>query len=457
MCGRPVLPLPVPPLDDARFAALMAAFAPFEDQPGIAVGVSGGPDSTALALLLQRWLAARRGQLLALVVDHRLRPDSAAEATAVAGRLQALGITARILTRQGPLPTAAVQATARAARYTLLAEATAAAGFLHLAVAHHRQDQRETMALRAAAGSGPRGLAGMPAVRELSRVQLIRPLLGVAPDQLKALLERRGIAWLEDPANRDPRFWRARFRAAEAAGAAPAGGAPTDPAMAADRAMAAAATARLRLDRQLAAWLAAHARPHPLGFIAVPARALAATPEPLLLPLLGRLIAATAGAIWPPPEAKLAPVRDWLRADGSRRLSLGGVLVERGARGLVRFVREPRAVAGPALLPAGGLLWDGRFRITWPGAECDSVVVKAGPGWRSRLGIAAVPAVVVETLPLISRAGLAVALGPKRLTATADAPTVRFRPRNPYADVPFGQSTAASVASSEECLIYGRA
>ena len=65
------------PLDDA-FARAMAAFAPFETPPRLAVAVSGGADSLALALLADRWARARGGQITALTVDHGLRPESRA-------------------------------------------------------------------------------------------------------------------------------------------------------------------------------------------------------------------------------------------------------------------------------------------------------------------------------------------------------------------------------------------
>jgi tRNA(Ile)-lysidine synthase len=442
--GRLAMEPPPAPPSDAEFAAAMATLGPFERRPGIAVGVSGGPDSMALALLLKAWVEARHGRLLALVVDHRLRAGSTAEAAAVAKALDALGIEAQVLTRSGPLPRSAVQAEARQARYALLEQATAAAGFLHLAVAHHARDQMETVALRRGAGSGPRGLAGMAAIRELDRVRLIRPLLGIAPERLKALLRERGVAWNDDPANRDPRFWRGRFRATACSDDEAAEG-------------AVAAARRQALDREIAAWLARHARPHPCGFIAVPLAALVGTTDDLLPALLARLLTATAGAVWPPGRAKLERLVDWLRAGTTRRMVLGGVMVERGAAGMVRFSREPRAVAGPAPLGPGGMLWDGRFSITWPEAPGPVLVAAAGPGWRGRLSrepayrsaalaLAAVPAVVLETLPLVSADGQAVALGPCHLGYGAEGLSIRFRPQTRYADLPFGQSGSTSVA-----------
>ena len=428
----------------------MAALGPFETPPAIAVGVSGGPDSTALALLLQDWVAARGGQLLALVVDHRLRPDSTAEAALVAGRLAERGIRARVLTREGELPGSGLQAAARAARYALLEQAAAAEGILHLAVAHHLEDQRETSALRLAAGSGPRGAAGMATIRELDRVRLIRPLLGMEPARLKALLVQRGLPWLDDPSNRDPRFWRARHRAVPSA--APVRALPT-----------AAALARRSLDRAVAALLARHARPHPLGFVVIETEPLVTLDQSLLEALLARLVLATSGGVWPPGRAKLARLAAWLLEGSGRRTALGGVLVERTGRAL-RFVREPRAVAGSAPLPAGGMLWDGRFRITRKAPFSALDVRAAGPGWRGRLAQTTFGGVywcnpsdvVLATLPLVSSGDRLLALGPWCLEPLGRGLDIRFRPRNRYAAVPFDQSVSPLVASPRESLMYGK-
>jgi tRNA(Ile)-lysidine synthase len=291
----------------------------------------------------------------------------------------------------------------------------------------------------------------MAPVRELDRVRLIRPLLDVEPRRLAALLEARGVPWLEDPANRDPRFWRGRFR------------------LGSERLDLGSATAplpsrRQAIDRQLAAWLAQHGRPHPLGFMAATLETVAVLDDDLALPLLGRLVSATAGGVWLPGTAQLERLLGWLRAGGSRRHALGGVLVERASGGLVRFVREPRAVAGPQRLPSHGMLWDGRFRIELASPPGDVTVRAAGPGWRRQLverpvdpeisrAAASVPAVVLETLPLLEVDGIVLALGPWPLGGRDLAPRVRFRPRSRYVGVPFGQTDDASVVSLRESLM----
>jgi tRNA(Ile)-lysidine synthase len=200
------------PLAAADFAPLMARFAPFEARPQLAVAVSGGRDSLALALLAHDWASAQGGRVVALIVDHGLRAESAAEAETTRARLAKLGIAAEILVWAGTKPQSRLQQAAREARYGLLREACRRHGILHLLAAHHAQDQVETVRMRADRGSGQDGLAGIAALVEWREARLLRPLLGVARERITATLVERGVAWIEDPSNQDLRFERARLR-----------------------------------------------------------------------------------------------------------------------------------------------------------------------------------------------------------------------------------------------------
>ncbi len=208
--------MPSTSIDPAAFALAMQAFAPFESQPVIAVAVSGGPDSLALLLLVDRWARDQGGAALALTVDHGLRPDSAAEAAQVGAWAKARGIAHAVLPWTGDKPQTGIQAAARQARYRLLTEACAARGILHLAIAHHADDQAETVLFRRERGSGPAGLAGMTAARSLGAVRMIRPLLGWPKSALTQTCRHFGQDFVEDPSNRSDRF--ARTAPAPAAG-----------------------------------------------------------------------------------------------------------------------------------------------------------------------------------------------------------------------------------------------
>jgi tRNA(Ile)-lysidine synthase len=200
------------PLTAGDFAPLMAQFEPFESHPVLAVAVSGGRDSLCLALLAHGWAKARGGRILALIVDHGLRAEAAGEAATTRDLLARRGVASEILHWTGPKPASGLQEAARSARYRLLFEACRRHDVLHLLVAHHAEDQGETVTMRAARGSGPDGLAGMAALVERPEARLLRPLLAVPRARLTASLLAQDIRWIDDPSNADPRFERARLR-----------------------------------------------------------------------------------------------------------------------------------------------------------------------------------------------------------------------------------------------------
>lgn len=201
---RLTLPLDLTARLAARLGRSLAA-----DEP-VAVAVSGGPDSMALL-----WLAADAwpGRVLALTVDHGLRPAAAAEAALVADHCARHGITHRTLVWTGAKPAAGMMAAARAARYALLADACVEAGARVLLTAHHADDQAETLLMRLARGAGPGGLAGIRPARPLAAgVLLVRPLLDVRRVVLRDVVEAAGWPTVADPTNFDPRYLRSRAR-----------------------------------------------------------------------------------------------------------------------------------------------------------------------------------------------------------------------------------------------------
>ncbi|MFC0217368.1 tRNA lysidine(34) synthetase TilS [Pseudochelatococcus lubricantis] len=213
---------PFAAIADADVAAL---FAPLLAARGLVLAVSGGPDSLALLLLAARWReVAGRASFPAMTVatvDHALRASAADEAHMVAHLACAMGLPARVLVWRGEKPARGIQEAARAARYGLLAQAAREAGASHIVTAHHADDQAETVLMRLAAGSGIGGLAAMRPCRALDEATvgegeplvLVRPLLGLTRARLDAIVREAGIQAVDDPANRDPRFTRARLRA----------------------------------------------------------------------------------------------------------------------------------------------------------------------------------------------------------------------------------------------------
>jgi tRNA(Ile)-lysidine synthase len=179
-----------------------------------AVALSGGPDSMALLHKLHALTPA----LQAFIVDHGLRAESASEAKFVQARAREIGVSTEILHWQGVKPQTGIQAAARQARYELLVEACETAQITHLFLAHHQDDQLETVAIRAARGSGWRGLAGMPWLSQLGTVQLVRPLLSLRKAELLDYCAAHNISYVTDPSNSNPRFARSALRAQDLSG-----------------------------------------------------------------------------------------------------------------------------------------------------------------------------------------------------------------------------------------------
>jgi tRNA(Ile)-lysidine synthase len=172
----------------------------------VLVAVSGGADSVALLHLLHALAPSWRLTLHVVHVDHGLRPESAADAAFVRDLGARLGVPVEVeRVHVGP---GSVEAAARAARYAALEAWAERLGAARIAVGHTLDDQAETVLMRMLDGAGVRGLAAIPPVRG----RIIRPLVEIRREALRALLTAEGIAWVEDPTNRDPKFVRNRIR-----------------------------------------------------------------------------------------------------------------------------------------------------------------------------------------------------------------------------------------------------
>ena len=350
----------------------MAALGPFEPAPRIAVAVSGGCDSMALCLLAERWARARGGMVFGLTVDHRLRPESGAEAAQVRRWLAARAIAHRTLRWTGTRRSSGIQEAARAARLALLTGWCRRAGVLHLLLGHQREDQAETALQRLVRGSGIDGLAAMAPLRlalepEGSGTRLLRPLLAVPRAALIATLTQGDQPWIDDPSNRDARHTRPRLAAA-LAGLGAEGLSAARLARSAGR----AAGDRAALDRLSTDLLAACAHPSPAGFVSVDAGALRRAPPALALRALGSALATVSGAPHPPRLERLERLARRLFDDSARAATLGGCRVV-PKDGRIVICREPAAAAQVRTLePGESALWDRRFVV--------SLGRSAGPG-----------------------------------------------------------------------------
>jgi tRNA(Ile)-lysidine synthase len=375
----------------------MARLGPFGAAPRLAVAVSGGADSTALALLAQNWAEQNNGSILALIVDHGLREASAAEAELAAARLAVRGIKSKISILSG-ISAPAIQEKARAARYAALGNAALADGRLHLLLGHHAGDQAETVAMRARRGPG--GAEGVAAWTARDKVLLLRPLLEVPPAALRAYLAAENMEWVEDPSNQNQKFERARIRL-EGTGAQPAG-----------------ADARQARELEAAQFLARHAVLRPEGFAVLDAPAAPVAALAALLRVIG-------GNVYAPDQQATAALAARLRP-----ATLGGVRILAAGRlgpGWL-LVREQACLAPP--IPARcGALWDGRFTVEATAAPGMSLGA-LGDATRKYRKYNGLPEVVLCAMPALH--------GPDG--AVSFPAPARFTPPAPVAPHPFFSS-----------------
>lgn len=193
-----------------RIAATITRHAMFE--PGMRVGValSGGADSVCLLDVLHRLAPRWALELTVLHLNHHLRGEESAEDARFAARLAAeRGLPFVVASADLACPPENLEQAARQARLDFFQEQATALGLQRIATGHTASDQAETVLFRFLRGSGPGGLAGiLPVTRE----GLVRPLLDVTRDAVRAYLSEQGIAWREDSSNRSSEFARNRIR-----------------------------------------------------------------------------------------------------------------------------------------------------------------------------------------------------------------------------------------------------
>ena len=182
------------------------------DLKRIAIAVSGGADSLALALLAHNFALKHKTKIAVLTVNHHLRDEAYEEALYVAKLMQNYRIEHHILDWDHEKLTTGIETKARQARYDLLCNWCKNNNFKILMTAHHLRDQAETFLMRLQRGSGIDGLASMETVSERDGTMLVRPLLGIEPDELRDFLKKENVEWKEDASNQCDDFLRVRVR-----------------------------------------------------------------------------------------------------------------------------------------------------------------------------------------------------------------------------------------------------
>lgn len=327
----------------------------------------------ALLVLMEAWAARGDLRLSAVTVDHGLRPEAAGEAVRVAAFCAGRGIPHETLKWKGWDGRGNLQAAARAARYRLIADWARGRGVEAVCLGHTQDDQAETFLMRLGRKAGSDGLRAMAADFERDGMRWVRPLLGVARGTLRAHLEERGIAWVEDPSNADAGFDRVKAR--KALGALAPLGIGAEELSAVARNLA----AENALIRQVVREKLAGTVREELGALSLDEAAYRDLP----LEVRRRFLRAAAGWI----AGGEYGVRDAALGDLLAALEAGGTHVAGGmigwvTRGRVWLAREHGAVRGMC-----DGLFDGRWRIDAVPEGCEiRALGEAGlnqvPDWR---------------------------------------------------------------------------
>ena len=312
-----------------------------------------------LALAAQARSTENVPRFTVLTVDHGLRKAAAVEAAQVATQCEKLNLPHVTLKADETLAETDIQQQARNLRYRLMAAWCMQNAAQALVLAHHRDDQAETVLMRMARGSGLSGLGGM-APRQVLHTQagpilLVRPLLNYGGVEVKGLAHAAGLPVIDDPSNDDPKFERVRWRRLlprlQAVGLRAAQLAD----MAAEMRLLQAA-----LDKKLTAWLDDYAAWHEYGVLSLPRADFDALPFVHKQRFMGRFVQYFGQYHHPVKQSKTDRLLQHIDETTYGAASLGGLHM-RWRKNDFFLGRE--AAACPASMPMRDMisLSDGQF------------------------------------------------------------------------------------------------
>ena len=180
----------------------------------LAVAVSGGPDSLALAYLTKCYSLKNKIKVKYYIVNHRLRKESSIESEIVRKVLKKIDIQCTILNWNGEKPSKNIQAIARDKRYFLLANECKKNDIKHLLLGHHLNDLLENFLIRITRGSGLNGLISFSNNTKYrdQNLNILRPLLNLEKKDLLYISKEVFSFFVEDPSNINEDYKRTRIR-----------------------------------------------------------------------------------------------------------------------------------------------------------------------------------------------------------------------------------------------------
>ena len=310
----------------------------------VLLALSGGSDSTAMALITADWARANGRDLMVCTIDHRLTPDSLAWTQTCADLAARLKLPFTTRAWLDDKPTTGLPAKARQARHLLLCTAARDFGVRVILMGHTSDDQVEAVAMRASGSTtpSPRTWAPAPLWPEGRGLFILRPLLAERRAALRSWLAARGETWIDDPANANLKFARARARARIA----------IDPGAAAPPAQ----------DRSELSRVAQNVRMDVGGGLHLDRRTLYGLSPSTRRELVAILCLCAAGTARPPRAQRVEAVVELLMGDRDGVLGLAGARI--AARGdALTFAREIGELKRRPHHQVPGV-WDGRYEVT---------------------------------------------------------------------------------------------
>lgn len=419
------------PIKKDEFFALMADLGIGPKDGPFAVAVSGGPDSMALALLFSNFAEAQY-----LTFDHCLRPESADEANHVHDWLEGNGLFHTILKWTGEKPKSGIQAAARKVRYEALEGWCKQNAVKYLLTAHHMEDQAETFLMRLLKGSGIDGLAAMaPKSAGLSEtnITILRPLLGVSKDRLKATLKTKNQEWIEDPSNEKAEFTRIKIRNALK---------NSDDLDHKTLVRTAGRLAKVKgfLDDLTENLLAQVFEIHGSGYGVLDRAQFLKAPPEIALRALSKSLVFIGQSDYPPSLEKLKRLFQSLQKPGFKGATLQGCQIFYSPEKMIMIGREARDAAEVLNLDPGQEgLWDRRFKVAFKGGDAPLKVKALGEqGWQNlaRENPAVkeidIPHPVRASLPAFFRGGEVILVPHLNFSREDSQGTAEFKPKNRF-------------------------
>ena len=324
-----------------------------------AIAVSGGSDSLALSVLAKLYSLENDNDFVSLIIDHKLRKESAEEARVTYKNLTQNKIKAKILTYQGEKFSSNIQKKARDLRYDLFHKYCAKNKIKFLILAHHQDDLIENFYIRLIRGSGIKGLTSLQNIFEYSKdFYLLRPLLNFNKQELLSVTKKSYSSWIEDPSNKNDKFLRVRIRKMQTK-LQKEGFDPKRIIKTIDNLN----TAKDSLDFYIFKSEKKYLNFYKEGYATLKSSIFNNEAQEVIFRVIIKAIHFVSGEYYPPRSDSLKGLMKNLLAKSFKSSTLGGCLIEKN-KNIISFYREDRDVAVETLNKTKQKTnWDDRFLV----------------------------------------------------------------------------------------------